>query len=90
MPLVATEAMMLKKPCIISDAIGTMGYVRNKYNALVFQSENSEELACMISWCLENKEELKIIAENARKTYEAWFTLEKFSERVMDVIQDLR
>ncbi len=90
LPLVATEAMMLKKPCIISDAIGTMRYVKHKYNGLVFQSENSEELAGMISWCLENKEELKIIAENARKTYEAWFTPEKFENRVMAVIQILK
>ena len=36
LPLVATEAMMLKKPCIISDAIGTMGYVRHKYNGFGF------------------------------------------------------
>lgn len=90
LPLVATEAMMLKKPCVISDAIGTTRYVKHKYNGLVFQSENCEELADMILWCLENGEGLKLIAENARKTYEAWFTMEKFGERVIDVFQSLR
>lgn len=89
LPLVATEAMMLKTPCIISDATGTARYVKHKYNGLVFQSENSEELACMITWCMENMEDLKVIAENARKTYETWFTMEKFGDRVMDVIENL-
>lgn len=90
LPLVVTEAMMLKKPCIISDTIGTMRYVKHMYNGMVFQSENSEELAHKISWCLENRENLKIIAENARKTYETWFTMEKFGDRVRDVIHSLR
>lgn len=89
LPLVATEAMMLKKPCVISDTTGTAKYIRHKYNGLIFESENREELAEMIGWCLKNKEELKQIAENARKTYETWFTMKIFGERVMRVMEKL-
>lgn len=90
LPLIATEAMMLKKPCIISDSIGTTEYVKHKYNGLVFQNENEEELADRICWCLKNKKERKVIAENARKTYEKWFTVKEFGNRIMDVLGNLK
>lgn len=89
MSLVATEAMMLKRPCIISDAIGMANFVKHKYNGLIFKNENREELAETICWCIKNREALKIIAENARNTYETWFTMEKFGDRVMDIIGEL-
>lgn len=89
LPLVATEAMMMKKPCIISDTTGTAKYIKHKYNGLVFKNENREELAKTICWCLKNHSALKMVAENARKTYETWFTTEKFADRVMDVIKRL-
>lgn len=89
MSLVATEAMMLKRPCIISDAVGIAVYIEDKCNGLIFKSENREELAEIICWCLKNKEALKVIAENARKTYETWFTIEKFGDRVMEIIERL-
>lgn len=89
LPLIATEAMMMKKPCIISDSIGTTEYVKHKYNGLVFQNENKEELADRICWCLKNKKDLKVIAENARKTYEKWFTVKEFGNRVMKAIECL-
>lgn len=89
LPLVATEAMMLKKPCIISDAIGTTWYIKHKYNGLIFENENGEKLAEMICWCLKNQDALGVIAENARKTYETWFTMKIFGDRVMEVIQEL-
>ncbi len=89
LPLVATEAMMMKRPCIISDTIGTAKYIRQKYNGLVFENENREELAKTICWCLENQSTLKEIAEHARQTYETWFTATRFADRVMDVLKRL-
>lgn len=90
LPLIATEAMMLKKPCIISDTVGTAKYIKHKKNGLVFQSENKEELAERICWCLENREALRVIAEHARKTYEEWFTMERFGDRVAEALARLK
>lgn len=90
LPLVATEAMMLKKACIISDAIGTAGYIKHKCNGLVFRNENRKELAEIICWCLDNRKTLRAIAQKARKTYETWFAMEKFGDRVMDVIERMK
>lgn len=82
LPLVAAEAMMLKKPCIISDAVGTAAYIKHGHNGLIFKSEDREELAGLICWCLENKAEMASLAENARETYEKWFTMDKFRDRI--------
>lgn len=87
LPLVATEAMMLKKPCIISDAVGTAAYIKHQYNGLIFKNEDREELAGAICWCLEHKAELSFIAENARETYERYFTIEKFRGRIKGVLE---
>lgn len=90
LPLVATEAMMLKIPCIISDATGTAAFIRHQYNGLIFKSEDRRELAGAVCWCLENRERLRLLAENARKTYEEWFSMEKFCGRVMKALELLR
>lgn len=90
MSLVAAEAMMMKKTCIISDSVGIAKYIKHKYNALVFKNEDVSELAKMIKWCLENRGNLTGIAKNARKTYEEIFSMEKFSDRVMSVMESLR
>lgn len=87
LPLAATEAMMLKKPCIISDAVGTAAYIKHQYNGLIFKNEDREELAGAICWCLEHKAELPAIAENARETYEKYFTIEKFGDRIKGVLK---
>lgn len=89
LPLVAAEAMMLKKPCIISDAVGTAAYIKQQYNGLIFKNEDREELAGAICWCLEHKAELPSIAENARETYERYFTIEKFRDRIRSVLKSL-
>lgn len=90
LPIVATEAMMLKKTCIISDSIGTAKYIKHKFNGLVFKNEDIKELSKAINWCLENRRFLKTIAENARKTYEESFTMEKFGDRVAAAIECLK
>lgn len=90
MSLAATEAMMMKKPCIISDSAGMAEYIIHQWNGLVFKNESPEELADRIVWCIENRKLLKEIGENARKTYEEHFTMEKFGQRVMSVLERLR
>jgi 3-methyladenine DNA glycosylase Tag len=39
-------------------------------------------------WCVENRDKLDAIGQNARKTYEAYFSMEKFGERLEDVVEE--
>ena len=90
LPLVAAEAMMMKKTCILSDSVGTVHYVKHQFNGLIFKSEDAGALSEMIIWCVEHREAVKNISENARKTYEEIFSMKKFGDRVMTVIENLR
>lgn len=86
MPTVAAEAMMHSVPCIVSDAVGTSAYIHGSEDGFVFPSENVQELAKIIEWCVTNKTQLKSIGRKARKLYEQYFSMTVFEKRLMEVI----
>lgn len=87
MSIVATEAMMLGKPFIISDTSGMVDYVEEYVNGLRFVSGDAEELAKKILWCIENRNELEVIGKHARKTYEKFFSMGIFGENLEAAIK---
>ena len=82
MPMVATYGFMMKKLCIISNSIGTSLLVEKNKNCIVFENENAEQLANILQDIIENFEKYKPIAENGRKVYEKYFSLESFKENI--------
>lgn len=86
LPMVATEAMMFEKVCIVSDATGTINYIKEYENGLIFPKENADELAEKMLWCIENQDKLKSIGKQARKTYEQNFSMEVFELNLKSVI----
>lgn len=82
LPIVVTEAMMLKKVCIVSDIIGTAPYIQEKINGLTFPMGNAELLAEKIIWCIENPDKLNRIGESARNIYESKFSMNIFAENL--------
>lgn len=87
MSIAATEAMMLGKPCIISDNSGMADYVEEYVNGLKFVSGDTEELGEKILWCIENRKELEKIGKQARKTYEKYFSMGIFGESLETAIK---
>lgn len=82
MSIVATEAMMRGKSCIVSDSAGIAGYITSGENGYVFRNEDAEDLAEKISWCIEHRDELPRIGKNARRVYETYFSMEEFGDRL--------
>lgn len=82
MSIVATEAMMRGKICIVSDSAGIAGYITSGENGFVFRNEDAEDLAEKISWCIEHRDELPRIGRNARRVYENYFSMEEFGDRL--------
>ncbi len=78
--LVAVEAMMMKKVCIVSDHCGVAEYIKNGENGFVFPLHDVKALADTIEWCIDNKEKCEIIGDLARKTYEDNFSLIEFEK----------
>lgn len=80
--IVVTEGMMSRKVIIAADAVGHVRYIRDGDNGLVFETGNGKDLAGKIKWVMSHEQECETIRKNARKTYEEFFTLEKFGERL--------
>ncbi len=82
MSIVATEAMMRGKICIVSDSTGIAGYIASGENGFVFGNGNAEDLAEKMSWCMEHRDELPRIGIKARRVYEEHFSMERFGDRL--------
>ncbi len=82
MSLVATEAMMYGKTCIICDVAGMAEYVRHGENGLICRTGDADSLAEQLTYCIENRDMLDIFGKEARKTYCKNFTMKAFGDRL--------
>lgn len=86
MSLVAVEAMLHEKFCIVSDAAGIAEYINNGKDGLVFSSEDSDSLAQKIQWCIENRESMVQLKMNARVIYEKYFSMNIFKKNLLQLL----
>lgn len=82
MSLIATEAMMKGKVCIVSDAAGMAEYVEVGENGLICRWGSVISLEEQMTYCLKNVSKLEKIKGSARKTYEDKFSLYEFGNRL--------
>jgi glycosyltransferase involved in cell wall biosynthesis len=88
MSITMTEGMMYGKTCIVSNNAGMADYVDDGKNGFVFECGNANDLCTKMRWCIENRDELGTIGQNARKTYEEVFTIEKFGDRLEKIVKE--
>lgn len=86
LPIVITEGLMNSKACIISDAIGTTKYIQHMKNGIIFKSQDVEDLAKKMRWCLNNRSRLNKIGNMARNTYEEVFSMAAFADRLEEEV----
>lgn len=86
MPTVAAEAMMHNVPCLVSDTTGTVKYIRDGIDGLIFQSENAGQLKEILERCIRGEFDLVQMGRNARNVYEEYFSMEAFENRLMELI----
>ncbi len=89
MPTVAAEAMMHSVPCMVSDVTGTAAYIHDGEDGFVFPSENVQELAAKIVWCIEHVGELKHIGVQSRRIYENYFSMDVFERSLLEIVKDV-
>lgn len=82
LPIVITEGMMNSKACIISDAIGSVKYIKDMENGIIFRSQDVDDLANKMRWCLNNRDMLEKMGIKARTTYEKYFSMESFADNL--------
>lgn len=89
LPVVLAEAMCMKKPIIVSSAVGTCRYLTDGINALFFQSEKQEELVQKLEWIMDHSEQAIEIGKAARTVYEKEFSLQVFEKRLEFILKEL-
>lgn len=89
MPTVCAEAMMHRVPCLVSDATGTSAYIKDGYDGLVFESENTASLKEKIIWSIEHMDELKKMGERAYDIYEKVFSEQAFEENLLRHVEEM-
>ena len=53
---------------------------------MIFRSNDVGDLAEQMMYCVKNRDRLQILGENARATYEKYFTMEVFGGRLEQII----
>lgn len=89
MPIVVTEAMMLSKTIICSENTGSAELLREMNSGLIYYNNSYIELAEKITYVINNIQELDEIRNNARSTYDKYFSKQVFDMNVKDVIDDI-
>lgn len=82
MSIVLTEGMMYGKICISSNSTGMARYIKDGENGFVFESENVEAAYKKMKWVFLHREELDNVRKMARLTYEKFFSMEAFGDRL--------
>ncbi len=82
MSLTVIEGMMHNKTCIATEQTGIAEYMEDYKNGFICMAGDVGELADKCIWIMTHEEECEVIARNARKTYEQYFTLEQLGQRL--------
>jgi glycosyltransferase involved in cell wall biosynthesis len=86
MSITIVEGMMCGKACITTDATGVAEYIVNGKNGLICNVGDVNDLKDKMSYLINNSDKRLQMGIEARQTYENYFTLEKFGERLEDEI----
>ena len=89
MPTVAAEAMMHSLQCLISDSVGTVEYIRDGIDGMVFQSGNVDQLKEMLEKCILGKVNLRQMGRNARQVFEEYFSMEAFEDQFGNLMESI-
>ncbi|MBO6215568.1 MAG: glycosyltransferase, partial [Lachnospiraceae bacterium] len=94
-PTVAAEAMMMHKPCIITDICGIAHYLKDGENALLCGAEDKDGLATKIGEAIQismdaNPSKYIDMAESAREIYDKHFSDKVFKPRILSLLSEER
>lgn len=83
---VMVECLMKKKIGICSDACGIVQYLSHGENALIFQNQNSADLADQITYAVQHFAQLDKLRDNGRLVYEAVYAAPVFYQNIHQLL----
>ena len=89
LPLALLEAMACGAVPIASEVDGIPEVVKDKENGLLLKPADFTDLVEKMIWCINNKEKLPIIGENAAKTIGEQYSLNKMTEEYISIYEHI-
>lgn len=86
MPIFMTEAMMFSKICICSENAGTSSLINDGINGFIYYDNDALQLKSKIEYVINNINCLDEVKVSGRKTYEKYFTMQSFSDKLISII----
>jgi len=84
---VMAEALMMGKPGICSDVCGICRHLTDGKDAYIFKSQDSADLAEKIKYVTDNLDQLAEVGRNARRVYEAVYSMEIFEKNLFSLLE---
>lgn len=88
MSITINEGMMFSKACITTENTGVAEYIQDGVNGFVIPTENISALRDRMDWLIFHREEIGRIGEAARRTYEQYFTIDVFGDRLEKALKE--
>ena len=87
-PLVLLEAMQHHLPCISTTEGGIPGIIDDKETGFLIEKHDFQTLADKLEFFIEHPEESERMGENGYRKFNDKFTLRKFEESMVDILND--
>lgn len=87
-PLVLLEAMQHHLPCISTTEGGIPGIIDDKETGFLIEKHDFHTLADKLEYFIEHPQESKRMGENGYRKFLDKFTLRKFEESMVDILND--
>lgn len=86
MPVVVSEAMMYKKPCIVSDMTGQYEFITPFVNGLTCEAGVVDSLEEVMDWAIKHRDQLDKIGMQSYQVYKEYFSVDSFEYKVGEII----
>lgn len=82
MSITIVEGMMNNKVCITNMNTGIAEFIQDNVNGFVYKKDDKDDLVAKLKYVIQNFNSLNNIRIEARKTYEDFFSMEKFADNL--------
>lgn len=90
LPMALLEAMSCQLPSIASNVGGNPELIVHNKNGLLVEPQNVNDLIQKILWCIDHRDELKVIGINAAETVRKQFSLMRIAEEYIELYTSLK
>lgn len=88
LPVVVTDALILSKPVVVTDMVGTAHFIENKKNGFVIKHNSAEELENVIKYIMADVPNISEIGERGNRIYKDYLSYEAFEKNVSYIFDE--